>query len=146
MVVFSEFPEIIKSMNGIFSNVNSPMIFLLQPLATATILSLADDKNGDFTNSNRKTTETVGRILWILHLWLDSFAPAWKRVIFSASKTVPKLTLAWISMGYDDPLSAPWCQLPRRNMRKTWAKLSSDPSCLHPVLGGRNTEDDLTQS
>lgn len=27
MVVFSEFPEIMKSMNGIFSNVNSRMIF-----------------------------------------------------------------------------------------------------------------------
>ena len=55
MVVFSEFPEIIKSMNGIFSNVNSPMIFFfLKPLATASTLLLADDKNEDFTNSNRK--------------------------------------------------------------------------------------------
>lgn len=42
-------------MNGIFSNVNSPMIFFfpLKPLATTTTLLLADDKNEDFTNSKR---------------------------------------------------------------------------------------------
>jgi hypothetical protein len=52
MVVLSEFPEIIKSMNGIFSNVNSLMIFF--PSNSATTLLLADDKNEVFTNSNRK--------------------------------------------------------------------------------------------
>lgn len=63
-MVFSGFPEIIKSMNGIFSNVNSPMTAppprspRPQPLATATKLLLADDEN-DFTNSNRKPLEQL---------------------------------------------------------------------------------------
>lgn len=48
------------------------MIFFLQPLATATLL-LADDKNEDFTNSNRKPQKQLV-ILWILLLWLDHLA------------------------------------------------------------------------
>lgn len=136
-----------------FSNVNSRMIFL-QPLATATTLLLADDKNEDFTNSNRKPPETAGHILWILLLWLDHLALVGEpnfEVIFSASKIVPNLVLVRISTCYDDHSRALWCQLPGLTIWKTWAKLGSDlsPPCsewekhrrwLNPELTGSDSQ------
>lgn len=98
-------------MNGIFSNVNSPMIPPSphpQPLATATTLLLTDDKNEDFTKSHRNRWGSWSQPRRLC-LWFSAFTTAWKAVIFSALRITSRPVMEQTTVAPDHfPWASRW--------------------------------------
>lgn len=82
-----------------------------------------------------ETTETAGHILWILRLRLYDFSPAWKGIIFSASKTVLSPVLEWIAIGYDDPPRTRQCQMVKLTILRDLSKAEFWPLLCPPWSG-----------
>lgn len=82
-----------------------------------------------------ETTETAGHILWILCLRLYDFSPAWKGIIFSASKTVLSPVLEWIAIGYDDPPRTRQCQMVKLTILRDLSKAEFWPLLCPPWSG-----------
>ena len=144
MVVFSEFPEIMKSMNGIFSNVNSPMIFSSNLWQRPPLFcwQMTRMKTSQIVTENHRNSWSHSMYPAIV---VGPFCPSREESHIFCQQNCSKscagesINMLWQSF------RSTVMSVARTHHLKDLGKAEFSPF-LRPVLSGRNTEEDLTQS